>query len=125
MTIKGAIQAIRVVRPIAPDRSILESWTFRLAGAPAALLQRTVMYSRLINAPTSVVGHDDRQNYRGIQEGLAAEGNEWVSLLRNYSPAERDHIDGVYNGLSEVSMRGQYRAWARFMTAGTNAGERS
>jgi phenylpropionate dioxygenase-like ring-hydroxylating dioxygenase large terminal subunit len=125
LTIKGAIQAIRVVRPIAPDRSILESWTFRLAGAPAELLQRTVMYSRLINAPTSMVGHDDRQNYRGIQEGLAAEGNEWVSLLRNFSPAERDHIDGVYNGLSEVSMRGQYRAWARFMTARTNGGERS
>jgi phenylpropionate dioxygenase-like ring-hydroxylating dioxygenase large terminal subunit len=125
LTIKGAIQAIRVVRPIAADRSIIESWTFRLAGAPAKLLQRTVMYSRLINAPTSVVGHDDRHCYRAIQEGLATEGNEWVSLHRNYSPTEREHIAGVYNGLSEVSMRGQFRAWAQFMTTGASVGEPS
>ena len=41
LTIKGAIQAIRVVRPLAVDRTLIESWTFRLAGAPAELLQRT------------------------------------------------------------------------------------
>lgn len=115
LTIKGAIQAIRVVRPIAPDRTLIESWTFRLAGAPASVLQRTVMYSRLINAPTSVVGHDDRHCYRAMQEGLAAEGNQWVSLHRNHSAAEAGGIAGDYNGTSEVSMRGQYAAWQRFM----------
>jgi len=125
LTIKGAIQAIRVARPIAADRTLIESWTFRLVGAPARLLQRTVMYSRLINSPASIVGHDDRHCYRSIQEGLAAEGNEWVSLHRNYSPAEREHLAGVYNGTSEVSMRGQFRAWAQFMTAGMTGGEAS
>jgi phenylpropionate dioxygenase-like ring-hydroxylating dioxygenase large terminal subunit len=122
LTIKGAIQAIRVARPIAADRTLLESWTFRLAGAPERLLQRTVMYTRLINAPTSVVGHDDRHCYRAIQEGLATDGNEWVSLHRNHSSNERDHIAGDYNGLSEVSMRGQFRAWAKFMTTGMREG---
>ena len=124
LTIKGAIQAIRVVRPIAPDRTLIESWTFRLAGAPERLLQRTVMYTRLINAPTSVVGHDDRHCYRAIQDGLATDGNEWVSLHRNYSAHEREHISGDYNGTSEVSMRGQFRAWARFMTEGMAIGDR-
>jgi hypothetical protein len=123
LTIKGAIQAIRVARPIAPDRTLIESWTFRLAGAPERLLQRTVMYTRLINAPTSVVGHDDRHCYRAIQDGLSTDGNDWVSLHRNYSPGEREHIAGDYNGTSEVSMRGQFRAWARFMTAGATAAE--
>ena len=32
------------------------------------------------------------------------------------APTEREHIAGDYNGTSEVSMRGQYRAWARFMS---------
>ncbi|MGA1498052.1 MAG: aromatic ring-hydroxylating dioxygenase subunit alpha, partial [Steroidobacteraceae bacterium] len=118
LTIKGAIQAIRIARPIAVNRTLIESWTFRLAGAPDKLLQRTVMYSRLINAPTSVVGHDDHHCYQAIQEGLAADGNEWVSLHRNHAPAEREGIAGDYNGTSEVSMRGQVRAWARFMTDG-------
>ena len=88
LTIKGAIQSIRVARPLAADRTVIESWTFRLKGAPAKLLERTVMYNRLINSPMSVVGHDDLHCYRSAQEGLAAEGNEWVSLHRNFDPAE-------------------------------------
>ena len=115
LTIKGAIQAIRVARPISADKTILESWTFRLVGAPDELLERTLMYSRLINAPTSVVGHDDLHCYRAIQEGLAAQGNDWVSLHRGYVPAEDEAIAGVYNGHNEVSMRGQFKAWAKYM----------
>jgi benzoate/toluate 1,2-dioxygenase subunit alpha len=116
LTIKGAIQAIRVVRPIAVDQTLIESWTFRLVDAPPQLLQRTLTYSRLINAPTSVVGHDDLLCYRAIQEGLAADGNEWVSLHRNYQATESAQIAGTYNGTSEIAMRGQFRAWADFMT---------
>ncbi len=112
LTIKGAIQTIRVVRPLAVDRTLIESYTLRLVDAPEALLERSVMYTRLINAPTSVVGHDDMHCYGAIQQGLAARGNEWVSLHRNHTPAEADQIAGSYNGTSEVSMRGQFRAWA-------------
>ena len=118
LTIKGAIQAIRVARPLAADKTVLESWTFRLVGAPEELLNRTLTYSRLINAPTSIVGHDDLHCYRSIQEGLAASGNDWVSLHRDYDPAEEDAIAGTYNGLSEVSMRGQFKAWQKFMAPG-------
>ena len=73
LTIKGAIQSIRVARPLAADRTLIEYWTFRLKGAPDALLERTVTYNRLINSPMSVVGHDDLHCYRAIQEGLARE----------------------------------------------------
>ena len=116
LTIKGAIQTIRVVRPIAVDRTLIESMTLRLVGAPDSLLERSVMYTRLINAPTSVVGHDDLHCYRSIQEGLAAGGNEWVSLHRNGPPAEPSVV-GTHNGTSEVSMRGQFRAWLAGMAA--------
>jgi benzoate/toluate 1,2-dioxygenase alpha subunit len=116
LTIKGAIQAIRVARPIAADKTLIESFTLRLVGAPDELLARTVMYTRIINAPTSVVGHDDLNCYRSIQEGLAADGNEWVSLHRNYSEMESAGVAGTYNGTSEISMRGQFRAWAAQMT---------
>jgi phenylpropionate dioxygenase-like ring-hydroxylating dioxygenase large terminal subunit len=76
LTIKGAIQAIRVARPIAVVKTLVESWTFRLKGAPPELLARTTMYNRLINSPFSVVGHDDLNAYRGIQEGLRASGTQ-------------------------------------------------
>jgi phenylpropionate dioxygenase-like ring-hydroxylating dioxygenase large terminal subunit len=115
LTIKGAIQAIRVARPIGPDRTVIESWTFRLKGAPEKLLQRTVMYTRLINSPMSVVGHDDLYVYRAIQEGLAASGNDWISLHRDYDPGEAAHDDVAVKGTSEVSMRNQFRAWRTYM----------
>ena len=117
LTIKGAIQSIRVARPLAADRTLIESWTFRLKGAPDAVLQRTVMYTRLINSPMSVVGHDDLHCYRAIQEGLAAQGNEWVSLHRNFDPAEAGAAELTANGTSEISMRNQFRAWSEFMAA--------
>ena len=117
LTVKGAIQTIRVARPMAVDRTLIESFTLRLVGAPESLLERSVMYNRLINAPTSVVGHDDMHCYRAIQEGLAAEGNEWVSLHRNRSiENEQRAIAGIHNGTSEISIRGQFRAWLAAMT---------
>ena len=119
LTIKGAIQSIRVVRPLAADRTLIESWTFRLKGAPDILLERTVTYNRLINSPMSVVGHDDLHCYRSIQEGLAGDGNEWVSLHRNYDPAESDKLreqrELTCNGTSDISMRNQFRAWQELM----------
>ena len=117
LTIKGAIQTIRVAKPVAVDRTVVESWTFRLKGAPPDLLQRTAMYNRLINSPFSVVGHDDLYAYRAIQEGLHGEGNDWVSLHRNHDPNEMMSLDQVTNGTNELPFRSQYRAWARYMTA--------
>ncbi len=117
LTIKGAIQTIRVVRPIAVDRTLIESWSFWLKGAPDIFFKRNVTYTRLINSPMSVVGHDDQQCYRLIQEGLAAGGNDWVSLHRDYRPEERGAHDLTVNGTSELPMRNQFRAWANFMSA--------
>jgi phenylpropionate dioxygenase-like ring-hydroxylating dioxygenase large terminal subunit len=113
LTIKGPIQSIRVIRPLAVDRTLIESYTFRLKGAPEALLARTVMYNRLINSPLSVVGHDDHHCYRMIQEGLAASGNDWISLHRNHRADET--MDATVNGTSELPMRNQFAAWAKFM----------
>jgi len=121
LTIKGAIQSIRVARPLAADRTLIESWTFRLKGAPDILLERTVTYNRLINSPMSVVGHDDLHCYRAIQEGLAGDGNEWVSLHRNFDPGEaaalQERGELTCNGTSDVSMRNQFRAWLELMAA--------
>ena len=116
LTIKGAIQSIRVVKPIAVDRTLIESWTFRLKGAPPELLQRTAMYNRLINSPFSVVGHDDLHAYKGIQAGLQASGNEWVSLHRNFDESEMRGGEITTGGTNELPMRNQYRSWSRYMT---------
>ncbi len=64
--IKGPIQLLRLFKPISANRTLVESWTFRLVDAPDMLLQRTLTYNRLVNAPTSMVGHDDLEMYERL-----------------------------------------------------------
>ncbi|MEP1593145.1 MAG: Rieske 2Fe-2S domain-containing protein, partial [Halieaceae bacterium] len=40
LTIKTAIQNIRVIRPVSVNKFVVESWSFRLKGAPDEMLQR-------------------------------------------------------------------------------------
>ncbi len=119
--VKGPIQTLRVFKPIAVDRTLVESWTFRLVGAPDLLLERTCMYNRLINAPTSVVGHDDLEMYERAQQALKARGRDWMNVARLLEPGEADTPEAVVNGTSERQMRNQFQAWARFMTPGAHA----
>ena len=114
--IKGPIQLLRIFRPVAANRTLVESYTYRLVDAPDLLLERTLMYNRLINAPTSVVGHDDLEVYERAQEGLCSNGNEWVNLQRLYDQSEQSQPVAVTNGTTEWQMRNQFRAWAKFMT---------
>ena len=88
LAVKGSPQAIRVIRPLAADRTLVEAWSFRAAGAPDMLFERAMSYNRLVFSPMSVVAHDDVHLFESIQQGLRAEGNEWVSLHRNFDPAE-------------------------------------
>jgi benzoate/toluate 1,2-dioxygenase alpha subunit len=114
--IKGPIQLLRIFRPIAPDKTLVESWTYKLVDAPDLLLERTLVYNRLINAPTSVVGHDDLEMYERAQEGLHSDGSQWVNVQRLYDPHEVEQAVAVTNGTTEWQMRNQFRAWAKFMT---------
>jgi phenylpropionate dioxygenase-like ring-hydroxylating dioxygenase large terminal subunit len=113
---KGPIQLLRIFRPLAPNKTLVESWTYRLVDAPDLLLERTLVYNRLINAPTSVVGHDDLEMYERAQQGLHSNGNIWVNVQRLYDSAEADQKVAVTNGTTEWQMRNQFRAWANFMT---------
>lgn len=115
--VKGPIQTLRLFKPIAANRTLVESWTFRLVGAPDLLLERTLMYNRLINAPTSVVGHDDLEMYERSQKALHSRARDWVNVGRLFDPAELSQGTAVTNGTNEWQMRNQYRSWARFMTA--------
>ena len=114
--VKGPIQTLRLFKPLAANRTLAESLAFRLVGAPDPLLERTLMYNRLINAPTSIVGHDDLEMYERAQEGLHAKGLEWVNVQRLYSDGEEADVTAIADGTTERQMRNQFHAWAKFMT---------
>ncbi|EKF18120.1 aromatic ring-hydroxylating dioxygenase subunit alpha [Nitratireductor pacificus] len=114
--IKGPIQQLRLFKPVAANRTLVESYIYRLVGAPDMLLERTAMYNRLINAPTSMVGHDDLEMYERAQEGLHSDGLEWVNVQRLYTPGEDFDEIAVENGTTERQMRNQFHAWSKYMT---------
>jgi phenylpropionate dioxygenase-like ring-hydroxylating dioxygenase large terminal subunit len=120
LSVKGSPQAIRVIRPLAADRTLIEAWSFRAAGAPDLLFERAMSYNRLVFSPMSVVAHDDVHLFESMQQGLRAEGNEWVSLHRNFDPAELAEATLTTNGTNELLMRNQFRAWASFMAPATH-----
>ena len=113
--VKGPIQTLRVFKPIAANRTLVESWIFRLVGAPDMLLERTAMYNRLINAPTSIVGHDDTEVYERAQEGLECNGNSWMNFQRDHFNPEGNSSEEIFDGSTEAQMRNQFRAWKKFM----------
>ncbi len=117
--IKGAIQTLRLFIPVSANETIVESWIFRLVGAPDTFLKRTAMYNRIINAPTSVVGHDDLEMYERAQIGLKTDANPWVNMQRHY---RQDELGGeqVHPGTSEVQMRNHYVSWAKYMRVGAS-----
>ncbi len=116
IALKGSPQAIRVIRPLAVDRTLVEAWSFRAEGAPDILFERSMTYNRLVFSPMSVVAHDDVHLFESIQRGLRAEGNDWISLHRGFDPAELGQGAQNVNGTNELLIRNQFRAWVKFMT---------
>ena len=115
LTIKCAVQNIRVIRPISVNRFIVETWSFRLKGAPDSMLQRTLLYSRLVNSSMGMVGPDDLEIYRRLQEGLSSSASEWVECQRQYGRDQilDDRVTG--GGTSDLDIRTQYDAWRGYM----------
>jgi len=115
--IKGPIQQLCNFIPLAANKTLVESYIYRLVDAPDELTARTAMYNRMINAPTSIIGHDDLETYERAQEGLKADGLEWVNIQRLYEEDEDFDVETVENGTTERQMRNQFNAWVKFMTA--------
>ncbi len=121
-TLKGAIQTIRVVKPISVDQTVIESWTLRLVGAPDEMLQRSILYCNLINSSGNLVGPDDHEAYHRLQHGLGSDAGDWVSMGRHIGAEEPNEEGGLSaTGSSDMVFRSQFKAWKAYMTAANGA----
>ncbi len=99
---------MRVIIPVAVDRTIIEIHSIRLAGAPEALWHRTVTLANTVHAPSSLVKHDDFAIYARVQQGLDGSGLDWIDYRRGGSDAS--------TSLSEAYIRNQFEAWQSYMS---------
>ena len=110
---------LRIVHPIAVDRTVVYAYSFRLKGAPERMFHDTIAFSNVVNGTASPVLTDDLEVYERTQEGLTAQRSDWVFLGRGQG---RDVPDGAGmlrggSGTSEIHIRNQLAAWLEYMTA--------
>src|SRR5690349_6680681 len=108
---------LRIIHPLAVDRSVVYTYSFRMPQAPAQMFRDTVAFANVVNGTGSWVLTDDLEVYERIQRGLAAGAPEWVYIGRGYGRDVEDQgtARGA-TGTSEVYVRGQMRAWLDYMT---------
>lgn len=109
---------LRIVRPLAVNRTVVYTYNLRLKGAPEQMFRDTVAFSNVVNGTASWVLTDDLEVYGRVQQGLSAAQPEWVNLSRGVGT---DVPDGELlrggTGTSEIFIRRQFDAWLRYMCA--------
>ncbi len=118
LTFQSQFRQLRVIHPIAADRTEVQVFSFRLKGAPDRMFHDTVWFANAINSPASQILTDDLEVYRRAQAGLGNHGHEWVYLARGAGRDVRDNIgERGDHGTSEIHIRNQFKAWLAMMTA--------
>jgi len=109
---------LRIVHPLAVNRTVVYTYNLRLKGAPEQMFRDTIAFSNVVNGTASWVLTDDLEVYGRVQKGLEAAQPEWVNLARG---AGGDVPDGPLlrgaTGTSEIFIRRQFDAWLRYMCA--------
>jgi len=109
---------LRLIHPLAVDRSAVYTYSFRMKKAPARMFRDTIAFSNVVNGTASWVLTDDLEVYERIQRGFASGAVEWAYIGRGAGRdvAEPGATRGA-TGTSEVFIRGQMRAWLEYMTS--------
>lgn len=122
LSINAQYHQLRVVYPIAPDRTLVVSSCFRLVGAPEPIFHRAVRFLTNLSSPASMIYGDDATIFERCNAGLQGSGDEaWVDMSRG-ADLDRPLPDGgTISAASESPIRSQFRAWLGYMTDGAHA----
>ena len=118
MTLQALNQHVRVIVPVAVDRTEVHVYPVRLKGAPKEMNDGFVRHLNLTHSAASLIQTDDLECFRRCQTGLSAQNSEWVWFARGVDTDKQDaQGDYVNHGTVEIQQRAQYAAWLRLMSA--------
>jgi len=120
LSFMSQFQQLRVVHPVAVDRTVVHTYNFRLKGAPEQMFRNTISFANIVNGTGSLVLTDDLEIYNRIDMGLTSAGAEWLEIGRGYQSDLPDEHGGRRgkNSTSEVYIRNMFDAWLGYMTNG-------
>jgi phenylpropionate dioxygenase-like ring-hydroxylating dioxygenase large terminal subunit len=119
LSVNARFAALRVVQPLAADRTVVEVQCFRLDGAPREMHELTLQFVNLAASPASLIASDDLEIFERCQRGLESAGEDWIDVRRGVL-ADRREADGSSRspGTSEAAIRNQFAAWLQYMNGG-------
>ena len=124
LNINAQYQQIRIVQPVAPDRTVVQAMCFRLGGAPEGIFHRAVRFLTNLSSPASMIFADDVEIFEKVQAGLSDGSEDWLDQSRGRdAPIDGGGDSGAgagrlaSQGTSELPIRSQYRAWLDHMMA--------
>jgi phenylpropionate dioxygenase-like ring-hydroxylating dioxygenase large terminal subunit len=117
MSIMGLNIHVRVIKPIAVDRTEVNIYPVRLAGAPAGMNFGNIRLLNVTHSAASFVQTDDLEAFVRAQKGLRSRMTDWVDISRGLGDEEPDRELNATRGLAthEMVVRAQYKAWLGYM----------
>jgi phenylpropionate dioxygenase-like ring-hydroxylating dioxygenase large terminal subunit len=117
MSIMGLNIHVRVINPVAVDRTEVTVFPIRLAGAPPAMNFGNIRLLNVTHSAASFVQTDDLESFVRVQSGLRGQANDWVDISRGLGEEEPDRELNATRALAthEMVVRAQYRAWLDYM----------
>lgn len=114
--------AVRVIQPIAVDKTEVQIWPIKLKGAPEQFSRDALKYVNLSHAAASLGQTDDVEAFERSQRAFETQGHEWVNFIAG---PDLDRPGGDRGGIfgppaSEVGVRGMHKAWLGWMTGDAN-----
>src|SRR5262245_16694960 len=123
VSLMSQFQQLRVVHPIAVNRTVVDAYSVRLKGAPEEMFRNAISFANIVNGTGSLVLTDDLEIYHRLDMGMSSEGSEWLQIGRGYQSDVPDAHGGRRgkNSTSEVYIRNMLDAWLGLMTKGQAA----
>jgi phenylpropionate dioxygenase-like ring-hydroxylating dioxygenase large terminal subunit len=123
VSLMSQFQQLRVIHPIAVDRTLVCTYNFKLRGAPEKMFENTIAFANIVNGTGSLVLTDDLEIYNRVGLGISSEGAEWLEIGRGYDSDVPDEHGGQRgkNSTSEVYIRNMFNAWRSYMIPSAHA----
>jgi phenylpropionate dioxygenase-like ring-hydroxylating dioxygenase large terminal subunit len=117
MSIMGLNIHVRVIKPIAVDRTEVTIYPVRLVGAPPAMNFGNIRLLNVTHSASSFVQTDDLESFVRAQKGLRSHATDWVDISRGLGDEEPDRELNATRALAthEMVVRAQYKAWLGYM----------
>jgi phenylpropionate dioxygenase-like ring-hydroxylating dioxygenase large terminal subunit len=117
MSIMGLNIHVRVIKPVAVDRTEVTIYPIRLVGAPDAMNFGNIRLLNVTHSASSFVQTDGLESVVRAQKGLRSLGTDWVDISRGLGDEEPDRELNATRALAthEMVVRAQYKAWTGYM----------